>query len=78
MIKLGTVLITKHVFLLLIRAQGTGRPVPMLSLTVVTIIEHVYIPNHSRGLINHSLCCAQDLLRLLSDHSLGTALLNYI
>jgi len=56
----------------------TGRPVSMSCSGTVLTTEHDYIPNHARGLINHSLHCARDLLRLLSDHSIGTAFLSYI
>jgi len=56
----------------------TCRPVPTLCSRAVPTTKHVYISNHARGLINHSLCYARGLLRLLSDHNLGTALLSYI
>jgi len=49
----------------------TGRPVSMPCSGTVLTTEHDYIPNRARRLINHSLRCAQDLLRLLSNHSLG-------
>jgi len=56
----------------------TYTPVPTSCLGTVPTTKHVYIPNRARGLINHSLRCARDLLQLFSDHSLGTALLSYI
>ena len=60
------------------RARGT-----------VPTTEHVYIPNHAQGLVDQSLCCArglvnhflrcaQGLLRSITDHSSGIALLSYI
>ena len=58
--------------------SGTCLPVPTPYLRTVPTTEHVYILNRARGLVNHSLRCARGLLRSLSDHSLGTALLSYI
>jgi len=58
--------------------SGTGRPVSMPCSGTVLTTEHDYILNRARGLINHSLRCARDLLRLLSDHSMGTVFLSYI
>jgi len=40
--------------------------------------ETVLTTNRVCRLMNHSLRCARDLLRSLSDHSLGTAFLDYI
>jgi len=67
----------------------TCPPVPTPCSRTVPTTEHVYFPNHARGLvdqslyrargfINHSMRCARDLLRLLSNHSLGIAFLSYI
>ena len=58
--------------------SGTCPPVSTPCSGTVATTEHVYILNHARGLINHSLHCAQGLLRSLFDHSLGTVLLSYI
>jgi len=56
----------------------TGRPVSMPCSGTVLTTEHDYILNRAQGHINHFLRCARNLLRLLSDHSLGTAFLSYI
>ena len=58
--------------------SGTCPPVPLPCSGTVPTTEHVYILNRARGLVNHSLHCAGGMLRSLSDHSLGTALLSYI
>jgi len=58
--------------------SGTGRPVSMPCSETMLTTEHDYIPNRAWRLINHSPRCARDLLRLLSDHSLGIAFLSYI
>jgi len=58
--------------------SGTGRPVSMPCSGTVLTTEHDYIPNCARELINHSLRCTRDVLRLLSNHSLGIAFLSYI
>jgi len=58
--------------------SGTSRPVFMPCSGTVLTTEHDYILNHARRLINHSLRCARDLLRLLSDHSLWIEFLSYI
>ena len=58
--------------------SGTCPPVPTSCSGTIPTTEHVYIPNHAWGLVNHSLRCSRGLLRSLSDHSLGTALITYI
>jgi len=50
----------------------TRRLVPTPCSRTMPTIEHVYVPNRAQGLIGHSLCCARELLRSLSNHILGT------
>jgi len=56
----------------------TRRPIPTPCSQSVPTIEHIYVPNRAWGLVDDSLHRARRLLRSLSDHSLGTALLGYI
>ena len=69
------------------RARGLCRPPSMFTFpTILGDCRSVSMPcswtvlttDRARRLINHSLRCARDLLRSLSDHSLGTAFLSYI
>jgi len=57
---------------------GTGWPVPTPCTGTVSTTEYVYVPNHARGLVNHSLHCARGLFWSPSDPSLGTTLVSYI
>ena len=54
--------------------SGTRRLFPTLCPGTAPTTEHVYVPNHARGLVDYSLCCARRLCRPPSTFTFPTTL----
>ena len=54
--------------------SGTRRLFTTLCTGTAPTTEHVYVPNHARGLVDYSLCCARRLCRPPSTFTFPTTL----